>query len=143
MKKIYSMLVGALLLLSGCDIHTTEVVKPGVDILTYYMDVKADEWGVEDTGYGYSRYFVFNIKELDYKVIEEGAVLVYMIDKDNKDNPLPYVFPVSNRRGDELMEVIRFNVSRGKVKLIIEWSDGGDYDGEDMRFKICLLAPGD
>jgi PBP1b-binding outer membrane lipoprotein LpoB len=43
MKKIILMLTAIVLLFSGCDIHTTEIVKPGVDMFTDYIDAnKAD-----------------------------------------------------------------------------------------------------
>ena len=38
MKKIYLLMVTVMVLLSGCDINTTEVVKPGVDIFTDYIE---------------------------------------------------------------------------------------------------------
>ena len=75
-------------------------------------------------------------------MLREGAVMVYLVDGDNRDNALPYVFPVDNGR-NIIMQNIRFEVEKGILTLVIEWQDFDLYDQQDMRFKVCILSPGD
>jgi len=146
MKKIYLLFLSVLFLLSGCDIHTTEIVKPGVDIFHTYIDVNAGDWKASGRAGapGYYIYQEFDFKEITNKVLREGAVLVYLVDGDNRDNMLPYVFPFDNGR-NIVMENIRFEAEKGILTLVIEWQDFDAYvnDLSDMRFKVCILSPGD
>lgn len=161
MKKIFIPVVAALLLLCGCDINNTyetyEIVKQGTDMKVIYIDALKGDWlpsGTEgDPGfYIYQEYFFDEIT--DY-VLDKGAVLVYLVDGDGRDNILPYVFPVDNGH-DLLMQNIRYDVCRdrvnvkgkdvetGIVTLIIEWQDAQKYvQKDDYRFKVCILQPGD
>lgn len=146
MKKIYLLLLSVLFLFSGCDIHTTEIVKPGVDIFHDYIDVNAEDWKASGRvgEPGYYVYQEFSFQEITNKVLREGAVLVYLVDGDNRDNMLPYVFPFDNGR-NIIMENIRFEAEKDRLALVIEWQDFGDYrkDLNNMRFKVCILSPGD
>ncbi|MBO4561139.1 MAG: hypothetical protein J5705_04125 [Bacteroidaceae bacterium] len=146
MKKIYFMLAAVVMLLSGCDIHTTEIVKPGVDMFTDYIDAYAGDWKrpskIKVGEPGFYVYQEFGFKEITNKVLREGAVMVYLVDGDNRDNALPYVFPVDNGR-NIIMQNIRFEVEKGILTLVIEWQDFDLYDQQDMRFKVCILSPGD
>jgi len=146
MKKIYLLMVTMMVLLSGCDINTTEVVKPGVDIFTDYIDVKANDWkpaGVAGDP-GFYIYQEYGFKEITNLVLREGAVLVYLVDADNRDNALPYVSPFDNGR-NIVMQNIRFEVEKGILTIVVEWQDFDSYvrDLRDMRFKVCVLSPGD
>lgn len=146
MKKIIIPVI-ATLLLSACDIDKTyetyEIIKQGTDMFVDYVDAKGNEW--EQSGQegqpGFYIYQEFEFPEVTEDVLEYGAVLVYLVDADGRDNILPYVFPVDN--GYELiMQNIRYDVEKGIVTIIIEWQDFKKYLQNDYRFKVCILQPG-
>lgn len=146
MKKICLLLATVAVLLSSCDIHTTEIVKPGVDIFTDYIDVNPANWtqsGARGEA-GCYIYQEFKFKEIDSKVIREGAVMVYLVDDDNRDNPLPYVSPFDNGR-NIVMQNIRFEAEKGYLRIVVEWQDFDNYarDLNPMKLKVCILSPGD
>lgn len=146
MKKIVFPVLAALLL-SGCDIHETyetyEIVKEGTDMFVDYVTAKGGEWlnsGTEGQP-GFYVYQEFAFPEVTDEVLVDGAVLVYLVDADGRDNILPYVFPVDN--GHELiMQNIRYDVEAGKVTMAIEWQDFKRYNQGDYKFKVCILKPG-
>ena len=146
MKKIVFPVLAALLL-SGCDRHETyetyEIVKEGTDMFVDYVTAKGNEWldsGTESQP-GFYVYQEFKFPEVTTEVLEKGAVLVYLVDADGRDNILPYVFPVDN--GHELiMQNIRYDVEAGKVTMAIEWQDFRKYNQGDYEFKVCILKPG-
>ena len=97
MKKIVFPVLAALLL-SGCDIHETyetyEIVKEGTDMFVDYVTAKGNEWlnsGTEGQP-GFYVYQEFTFPEVTTEVLEKGAVLVYLVDADGRDNILPKKF---------------------------------------------------
>lgn len=146
MKKIILMLMTIVLFFSGCDIHTTEIVKPGVDMFTDYIDVNRDDWksAGREGDPGYYLYQEFKFKEITSRVLREGSVLVYLVDADNRDNILPYVTPFDNGR-NIVMQNIRYEVEKGILTMVIEWQDFCSYkpDLNNLKFKVCILMPGD
>jgi len=146
MKKIVIPILAAILL-SSCDIHETyetyEIVKVGTDMFVDYVDAAGNDWlssGTEGKP-GFYVYQEFLFPEVTDNVMNDGAVLVYLVDADGRDNVLPYVFPVDN--GQELiMQNIRYDVEKGKVTIVIEWQDFGKYQQVDYKFKVCILQPG-
>ena len=159
MKKFFIPVVAASLLLCGCDINNTyetyEIVKQGTDMFVDYIDAKKGDWVMSGTEGepGFYVYQEFFFDEITDFVLDKGAVLVYLVDADGRDNILPYVFPVDNGH-DLLMQNIRYDVCRdivnvkgkdvetGIVTVIIEWQDFRKYAQEDYRFKVCILQPG-
>ena len=147
MKKIFVPVI-ATLLLSACDIHETyetyEIVKEGTDMFVDYVDAYGEDWLSSGKPVGEPGFYIyqeFQFNEVDDNVLNNGAVLVYLVDADGRDNILPYVFPVDN--GHELiMQNIRYDVEKGKVTIIIEWQDFGKYLQNDYKFKVCILQPG-
>lgn len=146
MKKLSLLFATVLpLLFTGCDIHehydTYEVY--GSELFVDYIDARGSDWqmfGVEGQP-GCYVYQEFIFKEINQKVINGGAVLVYLVDADNRDNILPYVFPVDN--GKELiMQNIRYEVEPGRLAIVIEWQDFKKYIQDDYKFKVCILTPG-
>ena len=147
MKKIFVPVIAASLLLSGCTFHehydTYEVVQQGTDMFVDYIDAKGQDWKLSGTEGqpGCYVYQEFRFDEITDAVLENGAVLVYLVDADGRDNILPYVFPVDN--GQELiMQNIRFDVEKGILTIVIEWQDFFKYTQGDYRFKVCILQPG-
>lgn len=148
MKKAFIPVVLGTLMLCGCDVYRTyetyEVVKQGTDMFVDYIDAKGDKWersGIEGNP-GFYVYQEYRFNEITDDVLDKGAVLVYLVDADGRDNILPYVFPVDN--GHELiMQNIRYDVEKGILTIIIEWQDFKKYEQGDYRFKVCILQPGD
>lgn len=147
MKKIFIPVIAASLLLSGCTFHehydTYEVVQQGTDMFVDYIEAKGNDWILSGTEGqpGCYVYQEFRFDEITQNVLDKGAVLVYLIDADGRDNILPYVFPVDN--GYELiMQNIRFDVEKGILTIVIEWQDFKKYNQGDYEFKVCILQPG-
>ena len=148
MKKMFIPVVAASLFLSGCTFHehydTYEVVQQGTDMFVDYIEAKGNDWipsGTEGQP-GFYVYQEFKFPEITEKVLNDGAVLVYLVDADGRDNILPYVFPVDNQQGLILMQNIRFDVEKGILTIIIEWQDFKKYIQGDYEFKVCILQPG-
>ena len=155
MKKIILPIVLSALLLSGCDVYRTyetyEITKQGTDMFVDYIDALGSDWELSGTEGqpGCYVYQEFYFDEITRDVLDRGAVLVYLVDADGRDNILPYVFPVDNGH-DLLMQNIRFEtertkingVERGVLTLVIEWQDFKKYIQSDYRFKVCILSPG-
>ena len=147
MKKILFPIVLSALFLSGCDVYRTyetiEVVKQGTDMFVDYIDAAGADWKLSGTEGqpGCYVYQEFRFDEITSDVLNNGAVLVYLVDAENRDNILPYVFPVDN--GQELiMQNIRFDVEKGILTIVIEWQDFRKYTQGDYDFKVCILQPG-
>lgn len=147
MKKILFPIVLSALFLSGCDVYRTyetiEVVKQGTDMFVDYIDAAGADWNLSGTEGqpGCYVYQEFRFDEITSDVLNKGAVLVYLVDAENRDNILPYVFPVDNGR-ELIMQNIRFDVEKGILTLIIEWQDFKRYIQDNYRFKVCILQPG-
>lgn len=149
MKKMIIPLFAATLLLCSCgDVYRTyetyEVVRPGVEMFTDYIDARGEDWITSGTA-GQPGCYVFQefkFPEITNAVLDKGAVLVYLVDIDNRDNILPYVYPVRNESGQKIMQNIRYDVEKGLLTLIVEWGDFRRYSVEDFKFKVCILSQG-
>lgn len=151
MKKVLLTLVSALLLLSCGDVYRTyetyEIVKQGTDMFTDYVTVHGDEWFKSSTPEGKPGFYVyheFTFDEINDDVLNKGAVLVYLIDANNRENILPYVYPVQDDKGRQFMQNIRYEVEKGLLTIAVEWEDFYDYTDRnaDYVFKVCILSPG-
>lgn len=144
MKKVLFLLFSALVVCSGCDIHTTEIIKPGVDVYTEYITVTPDDWVRNGTPAGDAGCYIYktvSCKKIDRNVLDDGAVVVYMVDDVEGDNPLPYVFPVETKRS-VVSQNIRFKVKKGYITFVVEWDDADIYEFDyDIKFKVCVFAP--
>ena len=66
----------------------------------------------------------FNIGGLTSTVIDEGAILVYFIQKisgQDYDNQLPYILPFEDR--GYFIRTIRYDLKPGVIAFIVEDSD--------------------
>jgi hypothetical protein len=145
MKKVLFLLFSALIVCSGCDIHKTEIIKPGVDIYTEYITVSSGQWKrneISDGAAGCYIYTTVPCKKIDRNVLDNGAVVVYMYDNEEGDNLLPYVFPVEIERG-VTSQNIRFQLNKkGEITFVVEWGNAKIYTIDyDIKFKICIFAP--
>ena len=147
MKKIVFPIVLSAILFCGCDVYRTyetyEVIKQGTDMFVDYIDAYGADWKLSGTEGqpGCYVYQEFRFDEITDNVLNEGAVLVYLVDAEGRDNILPYVCPVDNQ-SELIMQNIRFDVEKGILTLIIEWQDFRKYSQDNYRFKVCILKPG-
>lgn len=149
MKKIYVMLVAAMMLLSGCEFHTTKVVD-GACIFTDYITAAGDapgvsgrkSWAQQGTAgqSGCCVYQEFRFNEITRDVLKYGAVMVYMVDA-SADKPLPYISTFEGGR-ENVNETISFEVEKGLLRVVVTWDDLGIYDiTESLKFKVCIFYP--
>ena len=141
MKKALIALFSCMFLLCGCSYEKYEV---GTDMVVSYYTIGADQWNKEQTGVGYQYYHTIRNKDITKSVIDDGAVLAYFIDPEfGTDHLLQYSFPVGITGTSKMItQNIRFEVKRGEITFVLEWSDGGEYDiNEDYEFKVCVMSP--
>lgn len=80
-------------------------------------------------------YYDINIPELTQEIASDGAVMVYIIDYDGVNYPLPH-----EGKYPGYAENIRFNYSRGGVTIEVVPSDQNlSYQPLTYKFKIMLL----
>lgn len=144
MKKLLLPLVAMVLLFAGC----TEKAH----IITNYYNVHNDQWdaaittypdGTYTTNYYYSEWENVDITP---DVIDEGIVLVYYIDDNNRDNLLPYTLnhePYVDDNGNQVyyQERIEYDIERGKITFKVCPTDFGvaEVNSDLMRFKVCVI----
>lgn len=140
MKGLLKTLVVALFVaftFAGCSYEV------GVDMEVIYIDAKKNNWQIsgKEGEEGCYQFQEFKFPEITNAVLNEGAVLVYYIDKDGRDNMLPLVLPYDEGR-ETVIETIRFDCEKGYLTLIIESSDFMAVpSSRDIRFKVCILKP--
>jgi hypothetical protein len=157
MKKPFLFLTATLFLLCGCDIHNTnyDIIKQGVEMYTSditLIDSNRD-WqisGVEGEP-GFYIYQQFEIDAITPDVFEDGAVIVYFYETDQRGNmavkhALPYVYSRDLQDGHggyyQIMQNIRYEIEPGLLTIVVEWEDYKRCDLSDMNFRVCILAPG-
>lgn len=143
MKKFRSLLVFALLALfaTGCNEPippTPHVPSNTVGLTTKYIQVAPTDWQEhfsDDEAYTYAS---FELDDITLNVIEEGAVMAYLITAT--DIPLPYMFPVVTDENDTIMQNYRFDIQRRNITFILESSDMKTYFPEDsLQFKVNVF----
>lgn len=149
MKKIFlSMATAALLFCSCGDVYRTyetyEIVKPGTDMFVDYIEAKGADWQVSGVAgqQGCYVYQEYRFDEITEEVLNKGAVLVYLVDAEGRDNILPFVHNFEVGR-DIILENIRYEVERGILTIVVTWDDFKIYNiDENLEFKVCILTPG-
>lgn len=151
MKRTILSLIAALVLgfgLTSCEHQTMsskEVIVPG------------SAWQISQPVQG-APFLYCDVawSELTGDVVDYGTVNVYLM-QGSVQNPLPLVAPLAYYdvewyEGDSLVhydryvvnENIRFQLSYGMVRLIIQWDDYAlplDYDNiEDLHFRFIALG---
>ena len=140
---ILAICLGAVSCTSG-DVYHNETIIKGVSIFTDRIEALGDKW--QESGRvgtpGYYLYQEYKFPEITQDVINKGAVLVYLIDADKRENILPYVYPLDNG-ANLVMQNFRFEVEKGILTLVVESQDFGDYGRLDSKyiFKVCIIKP--
>jgi hypothetical protein len=150
MKKIFLFAVAIMLMFSGCgpDEYNEYYITCDHDYAamdTYYVPVNSilwtDEPSFNDGGDGPYIYYTHNMPQITENVIENGIVLVYLIE-NGRDNILPYLRPWGINTFDEpFSQNVRFDIEEGKITFITELSDleFPAYPAGALEFKVVVL----
>ncbi len=130
MKKLLLPLIAMVVLFSGCG--------EKAHIITSYYQVHSDQWDLMTDGSYY--YSEWSNSDITPDVINEGVVLAYYIDDDNRDNLLPYTLYFTDN-GTPYQERIEYDIERGKITFKVKTSDFGPttVNTRLMRFKVCVI----
>ncbi len=132
----------------GCttgDVYHNETIIQGVTLFNDVIEVQGNEW--RESGQkgnpGYYLYREFKFPEITASVVKNGAVLVYLIDGENRYNILPYVHPLENDINNLVMQNFRYEVEPGILTLVVEAQDFWDYIpmNSNYKFKVCIIKP--
>ena len=107
MKRLFKTLAVVLFVVfafAGCSYEV------GVDMEVIYIDAKRNNWQIsgKEGEEGCYQFQEFKFPEITNAVLNEGAVLVYYIDKEGRDNMLQLVLPYEEGR-ETVIETIRFD----------------------------------
>ena len=117
--------------------------KDGTQINTYYFEVFPEQWKINGT-YGSEGYYCYeekNLSDLTSSVIEQGAILVYVLFGDY-DHQLPYIIPSYD--DGYYARIIRYDLQPGKIGFIVEDSDFKvllpPFGSEKRTFKVVIIS---
>ena len=142
MKKFLLPLVAMVMLLAGCS----EKAR----VITSYYTVQPDKWQVATAVDGSNNLYVdyvYSTREnidITPEVIDNGVVLVYMIDKDGRDNLLPYTFYFTDANGNNYQERFEYDVQTGLITFKFKDSDFNTYQSLQnigtLEFKVSVIG---
>ena len=138
MKKILFTICMAMLIFAatGCkkDVHMT----------TYYYTVEQNQWQTANNIDYY--YAAFENVDITKNVIENGCVLVYLVDADQRDNPMPceiYHSWDNNGVTSYYSDHFTFDAEVGVITFKFQSSDFSTAQSLSnigrMVFKVCTL----
>lgn len=134
-RLLFLMLLCSPLLFVSCE----QNYYGSVD--TYYMDVRQTDWkGVGTYGQpGFILEAAYDVGFITQDVLENGAVLVYLVDSVLGDMQLPYV--LTRRVGtSDFIEMLSYQIYNGGIAFMIDASDylADPYAGT-IQFKIVVV----
>lgn len=138
MKKIFlALLVASSCLLSSC-VKENIIFVESDSVKSFYIDAYRNHW-IDNPDLTYI-YATFAAPEITEKVIQNGIIVAYYIDNDERDNMLPYLLPYYDEHiQDFYYENVRFDVSAGEITFIIEDSDFNHANiPNKMKFKVAI-----
>ena len=155
MKKLLFPLIAILFLATSCiedEPDYGQNIYSGSYVYVEYPTVRSNDWvtRIEQLSSTTHRtlyyYYEYDNQYIDAKMIENSFVLVYSL-QEGKDNALPVTFTYNDGNGAGHTGLIRYEVSEGKVFIIIESLDGA-YDAlstwldaeSDLVFKVCMIV---
>ena len=119
----------------------------GTQINTYYFDVHPNQWKINGS-YGVKGYYCYadiSFTALTLSVIENGAILAYMITNENGqeyDNQLPYLLPFFD--GGYFTRIIRYDLQPNKIGFIVEDADFQTplppFGSGTVKFKVVIIS---
>ncbi|MBP5326827.1 MAG: hypothetical protein J6Y98_02805 [Bacteroidales bacterium] len=142
MKKFLLPLIALVMLLAGCS----EKAR----VITSYYTVQPNKWqlatAVDGSGNLYVDYAYSTWENIDItpEVIDNGVVLVYMIDQDGRDNLLPYTFYFTDPTGKNYQERFEFDVQTGLITFKFKDSDFNTTQSLQnigtLEFKVSVIG---
>ena len=151
MKRISLMMLVAVVLglaATSCRKEPRNVYLESSGTRVYEVTVKYNDWIKDDDGVNYV-YCPVDWDILTDHVVYDGNVNVYLYE-DNRQNPLPYVYPIPVEIDDTTTVIVgenlRFDLEVGRVTLIMQDLDGykpqiSRNNCPDMTFRIVATAP--
>lgn len=143
MKKILFTICMAMLVFATTSCKKDRMIET-TNMETCYYTVKPNMW-LPEPGGNYM-YASFENSAITPNVIENGCVVAFLVDADNRDNPLPYeIFQEDS--GNFYSETFTYDVSyengTGMITFKFEASDLQNAVGiagyNDMSFKVCVF----
>ena len=78
--------------------------------------------------------------EINSVVFSDGAVIVYYLDSNNVQQPLPYVRHYQNSDGTVWTQTIDFDYSNGDMNIYVTNSNFAPISPTvDMNFRVVLM----
>lgn len=111
-----------------------------VSLSTRYISVYPSDWKSYNSTSEHYSYATFDLDDITETVLNYGAVMCYFIAE--RDNLLPYIFPVKTENSDTIMHNYRFDLEQGAISFILESSDTKIYLPQDtLDFKVSIFCP--
>lgn len=143
MKKILFTICIAMLVFSTSSCKKDRMIET-TNMETWYYTVKPNMWlAAPNNEYMYAQ---FEDSHITPNVIENGCVVAFLVDADNRDNPLPYEMFLEDN-GNFYSETFTYDASyesgTGQITFKFEASDLQNSVGianyGDMVFKVCVF----
>jgi len=109
-----------------------------------YITIRPENWvtsGEEGSENCYM-YAEVECTLITQNIINDGVVLAYYVDADNRDNVLPYIqsYLPEAPSTDMVIETFRYDAEVGKITFIIQNSDYSFHERlGDIQFKIATI----
>lgn len=146
MKKILFVMAAAMLMLASVSCKKEDPAPiTGTQMITSYYTVKPSQW-VTNNNIDYY-YAAFENADITEDVVENGCVQVFLVDSENRDQPLPYeIFRTgTNDNGDEVLfsDNFTYDVEKSIVTFKFQSSDFSTgislNDYGNIVFKVCVF----
>lgn len=157
MKKLIIILISLISFIS-CEkeystfnnTQTEETNNLGLNVNNYksvevsYITIKPENWVTSGEEGSENCYMYAEVECLliTQNVINDGVVLAYYVDADDRDNVLPYIqsYLPEAPSTDVITEIFRFDAEVGKIKFTIQDSDYLFHERlMDIQFKIIVI----
>ena len=144
MKKILFSICMAILMFASVGCRKDP--QHGVSMATAYYTVQQSQW-ITGTQLDYF-YASFEDVDITSDVIEKGCVVVYFVDSDNRDNPMPCEFykQGTDANGNTVYYADKFSFD-AEPGIVTFKFQASDFDNAvslsgygDITFKVCVLA---
>ena len=157
MKKVLFLFVVATVVMTSCIRNqkvecdcaacNAKIPTNTAAIITHYINVETTDWNSYNNPSNPEvyTYATFDDDAITKNVIEQGAVLAYVVE--SQDNLLPYVFPQDLYDGGgnyvtTIMQNYRFDLNEGQITFILEASDKELYwPSNKLQFKVVIFSP--
>jgi hypothetical protein len=144
MRKLISFTAYVLIiaLIAGCEgpqgVEGPKGKDGNANVSSAIYDIQPNTWKGDSNGY----VTTLIVPEIDQKIYESGAVLVYMLNDEQKDyknfNKLPYTLIDNN-----ISEYMDYNVYIGSIDISIKLVDNGKNKtvspSQQISYKVLII----